>query len=57
MAKNKRIHQMTLSQCAQYDKNTGAKHKLTGWGIICHDRNKRGVSRKARILRKKESAQ
>lgn len=44
---------MTLSECAKYDHNTGAKHKLTGWGKISADRAKRGISRKARIRAKK----
>jgi hypothetical protein len=52
MSENK---QMTLSECARHDHNTGAKHKLTGWGKISADRAKRGVSRKARIARKKDS--
>lgn len=44
--------QMTLSQCAQYDKMHDAKNKLTGWGIICRDRQARGISRSARIRAK-----
>jgi hypothetical protein len=46
--------EMTLSQCAKHDHDTGAKFKLTGWGKISADRAKRGVSRKARIRAKKE---
>ncbi len=47
---------MTLSACAQYDHNTKAKDRLTGWGKICKDRNERKVSRKFQILRKKGKA-
>jgi hypothetical protein len=42
--------QMTLRECAQYDKKNGLKEKLTGWGIICKDRKDRGISRKERRL-------
>ncbi len=44
----KRNDQMTLSECAAYDHKTGAKTRLTGWGIVCKDRQQRKVSRKAR---------
>lgn len=43
---------MTLSQCGQYDKNTNARERLTGWGLICRDRQQRGISRSARIRAK-----
>lgn len=42
--------QMTLKECAQYDRKNGLKEKLTGWGIICKDRKDRGISRKERRL-------
>jgi len=45
--------QMTLSQCAQYDHETKAKTRLTGWGKICKERAANGKSRKARRLAKK----
>lgn len=40
---------MTLGQCAAFDHQTGAKFKITAWGKICKERNKRGISRRARI--------
>ncbi len=31
--------QMSLRECAQFDKNTGAREKLTGWARICKARS------------------
>ncbi len=49
----KKNDQMTLSECAQHDFNTGAKARLTGWGIVSRDRQDRKVSRKARRAARK----
>lgn len=43
---------MTLGECARYDHTTKARERLTGWGIICRDRQARGISRSARIRAK-----
>lgn len=47
---------MTLSQCGQFDKQNNAKNRLTGWGIICKDRQARGVSRAQRVRANKLKA-
>ncbi len=47
-----RNDQMTLSECAEYDRVTGQKDKLTGWGIVSRDRRERGISRKERRKQK-----
>jgi hypothetical protein len=26
---------MTLKECAKFDKDTGARERLTGWGQVC----------------------
>jgi hypothetical protein len=44
--------QLSLRQAGQYDKETNAKGRLTGWGRICKDREARKVSRKQRRLQK-----
>jgi len=36
--------EMTLSQCAAFDKANSLSTKLTGWGIICRDRFERNLS-------------
>lgn len=46
--------EMTLSQCAKFDFETGQKNKLTGWGIVSKDRQERKISRKARRLAKQQ---
>ena len=53
MTEQKQTKQMTLKQCGQYDKQSDAKNRLTGWGRVCRDRCARGVSRRLRILAKK----
>lgn len=45
--------EMTLSECAKFDAETGQRDKLTGWGRICKERaakhqSKRGERRRAR---------
>jgi hypothetical protein len=47
--------QMGLKECAKFDESNGARTKLTGWGIICKDRQARGLSRKARAARRKSA--
>jgi hypothetical protein len=47
--------QMSLSESATFDHNNGARERLTGWGIVSKDRHERGISRKQRRLRKKNS--
>lgn len=47
---------LSLREAGKFDKEIGAREKLTGWGKVCKDRHVRGVSRKARIRAKKESA-
>ena len=43
---------MTLRECAKFDKENKAREKVTGWGRISADRNKRKVSRKWKIRNK-----
>ena len=38
--------EMTLSECAKFDAETGQRDKLTGWGRICKDRAARGLSKR-----------
>lgn len=45
--------QLSLREAAKYDHERKVKLQVTGWGRICADRASRGVSRKARIARKK----
>ena len=49
--------QLSLRESAKFDKENGAKLKLTGWGLICRERNQKGISRKQRRLQnqKKEN--
>lgn len=54
--KEKRRDQKSCRESGQHDFLTGARQKLTGWGKVCRDRQQRGVSRKARIARKREAA-
>jgi hypothetical protein len=48
----KEFLKMSLKECGAYDHANNLKAKLSGWGIICKDRQVRGVSRKARRLRR-----
>ncbi len=56
MEQSEKRSTMSLSECGKSDAALGLREKLTGWGKICKDRCERGVSRKARIRRKKEGA-
>jgi hypothetical protein len=56
MTEQKKYNDFTLSQCAKFDAETGARNKLTMWGRVSADRHARGISRKQRILRKKQEA-
>jgi hypothetical protein len=44
--------QLSLRQAGEYDKNTNQREKLTGWGRICKERQEKGISRKARRIRR-----
>jgi len=48
---------MTLSQCAKFDWENGLRSKLTGWGKISQIRREKGISRKAKRLKKKAQEQ
>lgn len=32
------LRQMSLRECAKFDKDNGAKQRLTGWGAVCKAR-------------------
>jgi len=44
--------QMSLRESAKFDFENKLKDKLTGWGKICKDRCRRGVSRRVRRLKR-----
>ena len=46
------FNQMSLRQCGEYDARNGAKTRLTGWGYVCKDRERRGISRRIMRLKK-----
>lgn len=50
------VRQMGLSECAKWDFERKLKDVVTGWGRICKDRHVRGVSRKARKLRRQQES-
>jgi hypothetical protein len=39
-------NQFTLRQAAQYDFRQGARHQVTGWGMICAKRAEMKTARK-----------
>ena len=51
-----KYQQLSLSEAGQFDYKNNLKNKLTGWGRICKERAAKGVSRKARIQRRKQAA-
>jgi hypothetical protein len=48
------LRQLSLSQAAKFDHENNLKNKLTGWGIICKERQRKGISRKAKRLKKQQ---
>lgn len=46
-------NQMGLKECAKSDWEKGIAAIMTGWGLVCRDRQVRKVSRKARREEKK----
>jgi hypothetical protein len=48
---------MSLRECARFDFERGAREKLTGWGRVSKDRQERGISRKARRLKRQASGE
>jgi hypothetical protein len=51
----KKFNQFSLREAAKFDHETGQRDKLTGWGKVSKDREKRGISRRLRRQRHENS--
>lgn len=48
--------QLSCHAAGQWDHKNGIKEKMTGWGVISHDRCAKKISRRFKIMRKKGHA-